>query len=404
MVYLKGQSMIILRRTIFLVIVIILSTLCNSQERTSATETLVTTGLNCNDIQFNVTLLNIDPQQPWSISFDTSNSACGKNSTEVASNATIVSLGSIVDLQACSGVTVTNVTQNTTKYTALATVTYGTSSVFQTQDVYDVECTYTTPNFDDIINADGYNASVRQNGYASANATGPTFEDRLSITVTKTLFNLGEYVVATITFNNVSNDMFMVPQKCYASSEDNGQGYYYNLLQNKCPSDETTTFSRGTPIDKNKGILQFEAFRFLNAKTSSIYIACEVLVCLSTTETRCKECGSSKRRRRSIDTDGRELSLARSESFYVVPTEVIVPVKHIKRTKQFKRRRSNTINGVKLFNETLLVALVATLLFLLVVAMVKKQYDDNDLIKKHVVNFQSYASKQSSKDGTLLDI
>ena len=84
----------------------------------------------------------------------------------------------------------------------------------------------------------------------------------------------------------------------------------------RCPSDPTAKLTVDNDL---KSTLRFEAFTFLSSP-NSIYLECEVIMCLaSTVDSRCDLCSSKRKRRRDIeDMDTSGYHRIRSKSFFVI--------------------------------------------------------------------------------------
>ena len=88
----------------------------------------------------------------------------------------------------------------------------------------------------------------------------------------------------------------------------------------RCPSDPTAKLTVDSDL---KSTLRFEAFTFLSSP-NSIYLECEVIMCLaSTVDSRCDLCSSKRKRRRDIeDMDTYGYHRIRSKSFFVIPKPI----------------------------------------------------------------------------------
>jgi len=155
---------------------------------------------------------------------------------------------------------------------------------------------------------------IRTSGHASENAT--ISDTPISMNVPRTNYNLGDFVDVEIVSSSTAVGLKVRPQRCWASPTSAGT-ITYSLLENRCPSDPTTKLTTNTDL---KSTLRFEAFAFV-ASPNSVYLECEVILCLdSTVDSRCDLCSSSRKRRRAIeDINKSGYHRIKSKSFFVIP-------------------------------------------------------------------------------------
>ena len=103
----------------------------------------------------------------------------------------------------------------------------------------------------------------------------------------------------------------------------------------------------------------FEAFLYKNIDSSKVYLHCELLVCTKAgSDSRCDGCSNKKRRRRSINTDGRDLFVLKvgpisivenkGEGFRIFQEEMLkLRCKSLKSRTHFKKSRKKSKKSKK---------------------------------------------------------
>jgi len=327
---------------------------------------------DCTNIQVNVTTYMTTAGQV------NINGTCLKTNTDAVVD--VITYGSVLTLADSCDIESTDDGNGVTTFTLLFNV-YNKDPATNFDaglQTVEVQCTNTLNSNVSLTN--NTQTSYRVTGIAQASVlSSSTFESKITMTVPKTEYKVGEYVLVSI--NMVADPVLALkisPQMCRAASAASG-GTTYDLVSSRCAVDPGTTVTR---INEKQTDVKFEAFYFLNAGVE-IYLECEILVCLNdTADANCGTCSSSKRRRRRSAEDDHHL--IRSQVFIVHPKEIEAKNANKSRPIQFLKGRSPTHpfdRGVKrgVYSERIHVLVViiflSSLAFLLILACIKKQYD-----------------------------
>lgn len=324
---------------------------------------------NCSNISFNMTTYQAFD---WVVSYGT----CSRSTSSIM----IASFQSISDLKSrCNGdIQIIDYAGNTT-YIANFKVSISLNGKIVSDDNYDVKCVYNNILLSD--EPSGYNVTIRQSGYASANGSMSN-GNKVVMTTSSSLYKLGEVVTLQISGDNSllpSITLAASPMNCYSTSDGINANKYY-LVSDRCPSDPTCTVQQTSNRSMD---VSFEAYKYKNLESSRVYLHCEILLCLSTgsVDPRCQGCPNKKRRRRSILTDGKDFKV-----MTVGPIEIVNPeqaiVKHMVSSKSKHKNvpirhhyGNKSHKSVERVNKMILVVLFATLFHVVFGSTVKRIYD-----------------------------
>lgn len=210
----------------------------------------------------------------------------------------------------------------------------------------------------------------RTSGHSTANAT--ISNPLIALSVPRTKYNVGDFVDVEILSTSTADGLKIRAQRCWASPTSAGTTTY-DLLLNRCPSDPTAKLTVDSDL---KSTLRFEAFTFLSSP-NSIYLECEVIMCLaSTVDSRCDLCSSKRKRRRDIeDIDTSGYHRIRSKSFFVIP-KPIYSEKEIKRNfYQDKMKSPCKQNVLDEINVAVFGLSITSLTMLVLLASTKRHFD-----------------------------
>jgi len=314
------------------------------------------------------------------------NGTCQKTQSDASGD--IIVYGSAADLYAnCGNIAAVDNGNGKTTLTLLFQFFGANASQTFNEEAQTLEVSCEVTLNTNATAANTYQASSRTIGYASATAySSSLFDSRISMIAPKTNYNVGDFIKINI---SMTADAFLslkiTPQTCTAMSAASG-GTNYVLIDSRCPVDPTSSITRANDLVTE---LQFEAFYFKNAG-NSVYIECQILVCLSASgDATCADCGGGgRRRRRSIDDN---VQYIRSPIFQVLPKAK--PMKKLKRDqylmREGKKNLRNNCDEDKLerINYIVIIILLTSLILLTLFGCIKKLRDN----KKFRNQQQQYA-------------
>nr|XP_047917864.1 CUB and zona pellucida-like domain-containing protein 1 [Anser cygnoides] len=149
-----------------------------------------------------------------------------------------------------------------------------------------VEVIYVTEN--DLIknttSVGRYNVSM--SFYDSDSFSSPVLQSPYYVDLNQTLF-------AQVSLHSSDPDLLVFVDTCVASPQPDFGSVTYDLIRSGCNKDDTVVTY---PPIEHYGRFKFNAFRFLRS-FSSVYLQCDILICDSTTNSRCTEGCISRQKR-----------------------------------------------------------------------------------------------------------
>uniref|UniRef100_A0A8C3GKA7 CUB and zona pellucida-like domain-containing protein 1 n=1 Tax=Cairina moschata TaxID=8855 RepID=A0A8C3GKA7_CAIMO len=149
-----------------------------------------------------------------------------------------------------------------------------------------VEVIYVTENnlIKNTTSVGRYNISM--SFYDSDSFSNPVLQSPYYVELNQTLF-------AQVSLHSTDPDLLVFVDTCVASPQPDFGSVTYDLIRSGCNKDDTVVTY---PPIEHYGRFTFNAFRFLRS-FSSVYLQCDVLICDSTTNSRCTEGCISRQKR-----------------------------------------------------------------------------------------------------------
>uniref|UniRef100_A0A7M5UTH4 ZP domain-containing protein n=1 Tax=Clytia hemisphaerica TaxID=252671 RepID=A0A7M5UTH4_9CNID len=212
---------------------------------------------------------------------------------------------------------------------------------------------------------ENFNITYIKTGKASKNDTADFVFSLTHSSIagpSKPVYKVGEYIKFTLFLTSLRTEVKVVIQRCWTTTD--GSANSYDLI-NGCQTEPGTSW-----ISATEAISTFktEAFRYLSASENKIFAQCLVRVCLDTqTSAECTLCPPTlKRKRRSIEeeekTSVRQMALVKSPVFYIIDKDT---------PAQGSQESSSVLSGT---NGLIVIILLATLVFAIAAAIVKKVF------------------------------
>ncbi|XP_066932196.1 uncharacterized protein [Clytia hemisphaerica] len=230
-------------------------------------------------------------------------------------------------------------------------------------DKYNVMC-LRNRTVNEMVN---FNVTFRQTGNDAKNDTEDysfTFTHTNMANTPTTVYKLGDYIKFKMDSNTAQTEVKAVIQRCWTTTD--GSANSYTLITNRCTM-ETGTSWVSNPSDA-ESVFKTEAFRYLAASDNKIYAQCLVRVCLDTqTSAECTLCTPGlKRKRRSTEEEEEpsvgQMAMVKSPVFYIIDKDT---------PAQGNQESSSVLSGT---NGLIVIILLATLVFAIAAAIVKKVF------------------------------
>jgi len=215
---------------------------------------------------------------------------------------------------------------------------------------------------------ENFNVTYLKTGKASKNATEDfafTFKHTNMADQATTVYKLGEYIKFTLKSSTARTEVRAVIQKCWTTTD--GSANSYTLIENRCDMEPGTSWV-SNPSDISS-VFKTEAFRYLASSHNKIYAQCLVRVCLDTQVSQeCTLCGLSRKRRNTGDEQSDEAPtvVVKSPAFYIIKDSTTSDS-----DLQSADASSNFLSGT---NGLIVIILLATLVFVIAAAIVKKVF------------------------------
>jgi len=261
-------------------------------------------------------------------------------------------------------------TQDYIYYNQTIVITYGenpTAAIRREEyDYYMVSC-LRNRTVEEKIDTEYFNVTYRTEGEDTKNNT-VDYSFSLSHStmggIPSQEYNLGDYIKFDLQFNTAGSTVRAVIQECWSTSD--GYNSAYKLIDSRCPVDVGTSLITAV---RTQTSWKTEAFRYLGKSDSAVYVECLVRVCLHNDPIPLQECQwCSSRKRRDVGSNAQqkstgEMAVVKSPVFFIVEKE--------QTTESSSASSSNALSGT---NGTIVIVLLATLVFVIAVAVIKKVF------------------------------
>jgi len=245
------------------------------------------------------------------------------------------------------------------------------------KDYYHFMCRRNRTIVEKLFGGGYFNTTFRKDGEREDNKTR-TFDFSLTHSdmdmKRQDIYELGDFIRFRLHSKTDFKNVKAVVQQCWTTS-DGYKDKKYMLIDNRCIQDRNTFW-----MVQNRSMSEFkvEAFRYLGANRNAIYMECHLRMCtMDDKSDECRYCDDNnvnKRRRRSTGeytfSVDEKILVVKSPVFYIIetPTQTLPPFL----TQQPGEKDTTSQSIFAGTNGTIIIALLAIVIFIALVLIVKK--------------------------------